>query len=32
LPWYRPASDSVALSAVEKANVALLQSAETIPQ
>ena len=32
LPWYRPTSDSVALSAVEKANVALLQSAETVPQ
>jgi hypothetical protein len=32
LPWYRPTSDSVALSAVEKANVALLQSAEAATQ
>ncbi|WP_374525921.1 YARHG domain-containing protein [Sphingopyxis sp.] len=28
-PWYQPTSDSVELSAVEKANVALLKSAET---
>ena len=32
LPWYRPTSDSVDISAVEKANVALLQSAETAAQ
>ena len=28
-PWYRPTSDTVELSATEKANVALLKSVET---